>query len=99
MNVWAISPGRGLGVIVGRVVAVDVGEGVNVGVAVGAGVEVGVAKGLTQALRKVLTSKLQIKRVGARFIGVYCTLRETDTYDFSVAVLCRSYFKRDLLIE
>jgi hypothetical protein len=45
MNVWAISPGRGLGVIVGRVVGVEDGEGVNVAVAVGAGVEVGAAKG------------------------------------------------------
>ena len=45
MNVWAISPGRGLGVMVGRMVGVGDGEGVSVAVAVGAGVEVGVVKG------------------------------------------------------
>jgi hypothetical protein len=86
MNVWAMSPGRGRGVIVGRVVGVEVGEGVSVAVAVGAGVEVGAAKGWTQALRRDVMMMKPTRRAGGRFIGLYCTLRETGEYDSFVAV-------------
>jgi len=81
-----MSPGRGLGVIVGRVVAVDEGEGVRVAVAVGAGVAEGLAKGLTQALRSEDTIKKQTRKAVERFIGVYCTLIETGEYNSFVAV-------------
>lgn len=81
-----MSPGKGRGVIVGRVVGVEDGEGVSVAVAVGAGVEVGVAKGWTQAPSSVAMSKKQTRMARARFIGVYCTLRERGEYDSFVAV-------------
>ena len=85
MKVWAISPGRGLGVKVGRVVGVGDGEGVNVAVAVGAGVEVDAAKGCTQAPNRDAMMVKETKRAEARSIWVYCTLRETGGYDFFVA--------------
>jgi hypothetical protein len=63
-----MSPGRGLGVMVGRRVAVAEGRNVSVTDAVGADVAVGAAKDPTQALRSVIGNKEKASKKGARFI-------------------------------
>ena len=80
MNVWVISPGRGVGVFVGVLLVVEEGEGVWVMVFVVAGLGVGAWNGLTQALSSVIIIKKMVSKACVRFIEGYCTLSRTQVW-------------------
>jgi hypothetical protein len=73
MKVGVMSPGWGVGCLVGVLLAVAEGEGVGELVSMAVGLEVGAANGLTQELSIRVRRNNVASRVGEEFIKPNCT--------------------------